>query len=135
MFKRLFSMIAVLVICVVSVSNTVFAVEITPYWSYTSTCSSTLSISGKTATCTSKATGYSGTTTKIVISQTLQKKTSSNSWSEVDSWSETYNSFVGTATNYSYNLSSGTYRLKSVFTVYSGSKCETITKYSSEKTL
>lgn len=128
-------MMAVLVICVASVSNTVFAVEITPYWSYTSTCSSTLSISGRTATCTSKATGYLGTTTKIVISQTLQKEVSSNKWSEIESWSETVNSFVGSATNYSYNLSNGTYRLKSVFTVYSGSKHETITKYSSEKTI
>ena len=33
------------------------------------------------------------------------------------------------------HFASGKYRLKSVFTVYAGNKSETITKYSSEKTV
>lgn len=45
-----------------------------PTYSYTSECSSSLSISGTTATCESYITGYYNKTTKIVIVQTLQKK-------------------------------------------------------------
>ena len=54
-------------------------------------------------------------------------------WSKVKAWSETDTGSNGSLTNYAYSLSKGTYRLKSVFTVYAGTKYETITKYSSEK--
>lgn len=102
---------------------------------YTVSASSTLTISGTTATCTSTALGYANITTKIVIEHTLQKKTSSGTWSKVASWSETDTGYKGSATNTQSNLSEGTYRLKTVFTVYAGSDYETITKYSSEKTV
>lgn len=93
-----------------------------------------LTISRTTATCSSKATGYLGTT-KNVIEQTLQKKTSSGTWSKVNGWSETDSGYKGSATNKEYNLTSGTYRLKTVFTVYAGSDFEEIEKLSIEVTI
>lgn len=150
MVKRIVSLMLVLVTAVIGLTTTAFAqevsvcnlytekasaTEVTPYWLYTNTYSSELSISGTTATCTSKVTGYPGVTTKIVITQTLQKKNSSGEWEKVTSWEKTVDGFTASVTNYAYNLSKGTYRLKSVFKVYSGSDYETITKYSSEKTV
>ncbi len=112
-----------------------FAENIVPFTLYTESATSTLTISGAKATCISKATGYSGETTKIVIEQILQKKTSSGTWNEVTSWSETDTGYIGSATNTKSSLSSGTYRLKTVFTVYAGSNYEVLTKYSTEKTV
>lgn len=135
MRRKILSFVIVFVISVVSLTNVVSAQEVSVYDLYTKSTFSTLTISGTTATCKSDATGYSGTTTKIVIAQTLQKKTSTGTWSKVKAWSETDTGSNGSATNYAYSLSTGTYRLKSVFTVYAGSKYETITKYSSRKTI
>ena len=101
-----------------------------PAYSYTRECSSDLSISGTTATCKSSVIGYYNKTTKIVIKQTLQKKNSSDKWEDVCSWSDTIYSFKGSLTNTKSSLSSGTYRLKTVATVYAGTEHETITKYS-----
>lgn len=106
-----------------------------PAYSYTYDCSSELSISGTTATCKSSVIGYYDKTTKIVITQTLQKKNSSGNWDDVCSWNDTIYSFKGSLTNTKYSLSSGTYRLKTVATVYAGTANETITKYSNEKTV
>ncbi|MFR5120533.1 MAG: hypothetical protein ACLTD2_11120 [Ruminococcus sp.] len=48
--------------------------DISVCYLYTDKISGTLSISNKAATCKSTVRGISGTTTKIVITQTLQKK-------------------------------------------------------------
>lgn len=101
-----------------------------PAYSYTNDCTSELSISGTTATCKSSVTGYYNQTTKIVIKQTLQKKNSSGTWDDVCSWSDTIYNYQGSLTNTKSSLSSGTYRLKTVATVYAGTEHETITKYS-----
>lgn len=101
---------------------------------YTNSYSSSLTVSGDSATCKSKLNGYSGVTTKIVITQSLQKK-SSGSWSTVKTSSTTIFNFAGTLKKTYSGLSKGTYRVKSVFTVYSGSDYETLTKYSSSKTI
>lgn len=106
-----------------------------PAYSYTSDCSSDLSISGTTATCKSSVIGYYNKTTKIVINQTLQKKNSSGDWNDVCSWSDTINSFKGSVTNTKSSLSNGTYRLKTAFTVYAKNSNETIYSYSLEKTI
>ncbi len=135
MYKKITAVFLSVIISLLSLYTVVSASGMSLYTSYLYTCSSTLSISGTTATCLSKATGYYGETTKIVIDQILQKKTSSGGWSEEESWSETDTSYIGSATNYAYNLSSGTYRLKSVFTVYVGDDSEEIIKYSFEKTI
>ena len=135
MFKKLVSVICVIVLSVMCFGMIASAENITPFTLYTDYATSTLTISGTKATCVSKATGYSGETTKIVMEQTLQKKTSSGGWSEVASWSETDTGYIGSATNTKSSLSSGTYRLKTVFTVYAGNDYEVLTKYSAEKTV
>lgn len=135
MLKKITAVFLVLIISTFVLCTIVSANDISLHTTYLYNCSSTLTISGTTATCTSKATGYYGETTKITISQTLQKKNSSGDWEYVDSWSETDQGYKGSATNYKYNLSSGTYRLKSVFTVYAGSDSETVEKYSFEETV
>ena len=91
--------------------------------------SGTLSISNKAATCKSTVRGISGTTTKIVITQTLQKKNGS-SWNKYSSWTKTFNSWYAIYSNSKESLSSGTYRVKTTADVYSGSKYETVTAFS-----
>lgn len=98
-------------------------------YSYTDKISSDMSISNKTATCKSVVRGDTSLATKIVITQTLQKK-SGNSWTYVTSWSKTFNSWLAIYTTSKSSLSSGTYRLKTVAKVYSGNSYETITVYS-----
>lgn len=120
-----------------TVSASVKIPDASPAYLYTSTCNSTLTTSGTTATCKSTAKGYYNETTKIVFKQTLQKKNSSGGWDDVTNavWTSTVYNYQGSTTNYKYSLSSGTYRLKTVFTVYADTSYETITKYSKEKTI
>lgn len=140
--KKIVSILTALVIGV-CMSMSVFAAEetqrededITLYLSYTNNCESTLTVSGKTAKCYSYLMGYRGTTTKITFNQSLQKKNSSGSWYSVTGWGTTISDFVGSTTNSYPYLTSGTYRLKTVFTVYAGSKSETVTAYSNSKTV
>lgn len=105
--------------------------DIMPCFEYTNTTYTALNISSSgTATCTARLNGYDGTTTKIVIKMTLQKKTLLW-WSEVDSWSTTINTWYGALTK-TASVDSGKYRVKTEFTVYSGSNSEEITTYSQE---
>lgn len=94
---------------------------------------STLSFSGTTATCTSILEGYPGQTTRITISQTLEKKDSDGNWKYSCGWSTTIDGYKGYVTNYAYNRSKGTYRLRTDFTVYAGNDYEEITTYSFEQ--
>ena len=135
MAKRWLSAAFAVIVSAIFLCAVISAESAAPFTMYTESASSTLTISGTTATCSSKATGYLGTTTKIVIEQTLQKKTSSGTWSKVNGWSETDSGYKGSATNKEYNLTSGTYRLKTVFTVYAGSDFEEIEKSSKEVTI
>ena len=102
---------------------------------YTDSCTTNLTVSGKDASCISKVTGFRGKTTKIVITQTLQKKNSSGSWSSVKSSSKTENSYTASLAKSYSGLAKGTYRVKTTATVYSGNKSETVTSYSSTKTV
>ena len=68
--------------------------EIIEEYSYTQRVSSTLSISNKIANCKSTVFGFSTLATKIVMTQTLQKK-NGNSWTNVTSWSKTFNTWYG----------------------------------------
>lgn len=145
MLKKILSLLlSVILLC--SVSTVAYAQDtvaepgaleqtesnVAPCFEYTNTTYTSLSIStsGK-ATCSTSLNGYSGTTTKIVIKMTLQKKTLLW-WSEVDSWSTTINNWYGDLTK-TVSVKSGTYRVKVEFTVYSGSNSEEITTYSQEK--
>ena len=71
MYKRIVSLITILVIGMIGLFDNVSAEEVSPYLLYTDTYSSTLTISGTTATCKSKCTGYAGETTRITITQTF----------------------------------------------------------------
>ena len=68
-------------------------VEIIEDYQYTNKISSDMSISNNTASCKSVVRGDSSLATKVVITQTLQKK-SGNSWTYVTSWSKTFNSWL-----------------------------------------
>ncbi len=109
------------------------AEEMSPYYLYAYSASSVLGISGKTATCSSSC--YGPSVTKISATQYLEKS-SSGKWNPVAIWG---NSAVGSNLNMQHTksgLAKGSYRLRTVFTVYSGSdysKSETITKISGTK--
>lgn len=107
--------------------------EIVPCYNYIKSHTQTLTISGSKATCKATLVGYNGTTTKIVFKITLQKKTLLW-WNDVDSYTITYHGYTGSPSR-SFTVGSGTYRAKVVYTVYSGSASETITDYSSQKTV
>ena len=140
MKKKMISFIVMMVLLLTSMTGA-FAVnavaetsdgdsEIVPLYDSASYVHSFLSISSGTANCKAKINGYSDVT-KIVVTMTLQKK-STLFWSTTTSWTETY--YATTAYLYKLygGLSSGTYRVKSKFVVYTGSSSETITMYSSE---
>ncbi|MBR1864152.1 MAG: hypothetical protein IJ806_08720 [Ruminococcus sp.] len=138
MLRKVFSLVSALAL-IATMSFSVSANEfdtiiddgpIIEEYSYTSSATIGFGIVNKQATCDCSLIGYSGTTTKITVTQTLQRK-DGNSWYDVTSWSDTfynwYCNFANTTT-----LPSGTYRHKTVFKVYSGSSYETITLYSVE---
>ena len=101
----------------------------------TNYCSSDLSLSGTTVTCKSNVVGVGGKTTKIVINQILQKKTSSGSWSNYKSANTTVNAATGSLSKTYTGLSKGTYRLSTSATTYAGNQREVVTSYSSTKTV
>ena len=103
---------------------------VAPCYSYTESVTSSISISGTTATMTSRVSGGSSVT-KVYITQYLQKK-SGSSWSQVGAGhTGVYYSTDATMQNKVTSLSSGTYRVKTVFKVFSGTSYETVTDYSS----
>ena len=96
--------------------------------------SSSLTISNNTATCRSKFYGTSNIS-RVKVTQSLQKK-SWFTWSNVSSFSTTITGKNASFTNTKSSLSSGSYRLKSVFTVtMSDGQTETVTVYSDTKTI
>lgn len=107
---------------------------VAPAYSYTYSCSSELYVSGTTLTCTSKLTGYYNITDRIEVYQYLQKKNSSNEWETIESWNDVA-IYKASITNYKYSATSGTYRLKTNFRVFSGINYESITAYSFIRTI
>lgn len=108
---------------------------ISPAYEYADSVSSRLYISEQTATCRSDADGCN--VVSITVEQTLEKHSGWFwIWNSVDgaNWTKTVNLNSISMSNSKSGLSSGTYRLKSVFTLTSSSgKTETITVYSEEK--
>ncbi len=104
-------------------------------YEYADSVSSRLYISEQTATCRSDADGCN--VVSITVEQTLEKHSGWFwIWNSVDgaNWTKTVNLNSISMSNTKSGLSSGTYRLKSVFTLTSSSgKTETITVYSEEK--
>ena len=143
--KKLFvSILSVLYICI-SLSVTTFAADIheyeneiiTPMYEIAAETTSRLNVSGNTAYCTSQSS--SDDVVSISVEQILEKYSGWLwNWDEVDGakWSSSVNRKSISVYNSKGGLSSGTYRLKSVFTLTSSSgKTETITVYSDEKTI
>lgn len=109
--------------------------EIAPLYENARRVENSLSISSKTAECTSICTGMSNVK-KVSIKHTLQKHKGLWIWNDVDgaTWSETESGSSLCLISSISGLSSGTYRLKSVFVLTnSDGKTETITIYSAEK--
>ena len=109
---------------------------VAPCYEYAMSVASVLAINGTTASCESMASGISGVT-KITMVQTLEKHWAFGIFFRVDnaSWTTTICSEEATAINKKYNLESGTYRMVTDFTFYYGNQTETITVYSTEKTV
>ena len=92
-----------------------------------------IEINGGNATCVGSIAGHSGTTTKVEVTLTLQRKlASSSTWSNYYNHpKQTFNSFKGTATFTKAVVKGYQYRTKAVYVAYAGSKSETLTAYSS----
>ena len=93
-------------------------------YAYTSSIRSTISISSGKATCTSTITGMP-TVTQIKATQYLEKKVLWW-WEEVDHWDKTSYTKTLYMSNSKDNLDSGTYRVRTVATVYSGTDYEIV---------
>lgn len=144
-FKKCFALILSAFMILSSISVSVSAESATyisdegiaPAYEYTDDAKSILYVSLNTAECTSKCTGASNVV-QITVEQTLQKFWGLWIWNDVDgvSWSTTKSGSYASVVNTKSGLSSGTYRLKSVFTLTtSDGKSETITIYSDEETI
>lgn len=111
--------------------------EVSPAYEIGANPTSNLSVSGKTAYCTSVVGGKKAVS--ITVEQTLEKYSGWFAiWNEVDGayWSKTFTQSTISFSNTKSGLASGTYRLKSVFTLTNSSgKTETITIYSKEKSV
>ena len=106
-----------------------------PYYDVADQAYSEIEIVGTKAECVSRA--YGDQVVSITVEQTLEKYSGWFwIWNSVDgaSWTKTANLNSILMSNAKSGLSSGTYRLKSVFTLTNSSgKTETITVYSDEK--
>lgn len=107
---------------------------VAPYYAIANNPVSQLSVSGTTAYCSSQVSGLS--VKSITAKQTLEKFWGLWVWNEVGYWDKTVNTNRITMSNKKYNLESGTYRLKTVFTLTAtNGETETITVYSEEVTI
>lgn len=108
---------------------------ISPYYMYTYSAESNLSIVGDTAYCKSVIKGGSAVT-QINATQYLEKKNGSR-WEAVSNgtWSDSINGKSLTLRNSMCNLNNGTYRVRTVATVYSDREFELVEKTSKEITV
>jgi hypothetical protein len=107
---------------------------IAPYMLYIQRATSSLSISGTTATVDSSVMGSLGEATKAKVVAELQIK-SGNSWITVETWTNTQNGYRASVYETFSVTSDETYRVKATVTVWEGSLSETQTVYSNEKTV
>jgi len=139
--KKIISILMSLMICL-SLPSTVSAHAIPtnfiqPYYELAMDAKSYLDIRGTIATCISQTDGMSGVV-KIVINQYFQKQGFLWIWSTYDGaeWSETTYSDSHAIVNTKSGLTSGKYRLKSVFTLTDkNGETEIFTVYSDEMTV
>ncbi len=140
-FKKVISMV-LLSICLCAVFNSAAFADTTsaignavPLYDYVDNAVSKLWFNKQTAYCTSEADASNAA--RITVEQTLEKYSGWFwIWNDVDnaSWSGTEKGTTISFVNTISGLDSGTYRLRSVFTLTtSDGKTETITVYSEEK--
>lgn len=98
--------------------------QVQPCYDYTNIISASIRNSNGKAVCTGDVSGYSGITTKIVLTMTLQKK-SLLWWSKVQEWTTTSTAYYATLVK-TVAVDSGKYRVKVEAVVYSGSNSETV---------
>lgn len=139
--KKVISMLMCLLLCfsfpVTSSAETVSHNGFQPYYEKASEAKSELTINGTTATCKSTLKGDPNVT-KIIAVQTLEKQGFLWIWDTYDDteWTKTVYTNTLTMSNTKSGLSSGKYRLKTVFTLTDKlGDTETITVYSDEKTV
>jgi len=95
--------------------------------SYTNYAYTALSISSSgVATCASLIQGYPGVTTKVAIEMTLQKRFLLLFWTDEQTWSQTFTGDYGSLEK-TKSVSSGTYRVSTNYTAYSGANYEVVT--------
>lgn len=127
MFKKILALVMCLVLMcgtgLMASAETVDS-QVQPRYSYTNIISATLTESNGKAMCGGDVSGYNGTTTKIVLTMTLQKKTLLW-WSKVDEWTTTTNTYYATLVK-TATVNSGTHRVKVEAKVYAGSNYETV---------
>lgn len=141
--KRIASLLAVVILCmnfsVVSYADTITVTSLENHgvssaYEIASSCRADLTIQNGTAYCTSTAEGT--VAVSITVTQTLQKHWGLWIWNDVKdaSWSKHINGSSVCLSNSKSGLDSGTYRVKSVFTLTDkNGKVETITVYSDEQ--
>lgn len=128
MLKRILSLVMCLVLMCgmsIAVSAENSQNQVQPRYSYTNTIGATLSNSSGKALCVGDVNGYPGTTTKIVLTMTLQKKTLLLFWSTEQEWTTTVSSYKA-ALSKTVSVDSGTYRVKVEAKVYAGSNYENV---------
>ncbi len=142
-FKRIFaSVLSAVCLCSCSAvpayaeSATGFSLVsgISPLYDIAENVSSELNIVGTSAECVSQADGVDAV--RITVEQTLQKHWGLWIWNDVDGaeWTRTVDRNSIFLSNTKSGLDSGTYRVKSVFTLTDkNGKSETIPIYSDEK--
>jgi len=145
MMKRILSLLLCLVLCLGYMTLASAAAFVEPEatdvelkdpppqrMSYTNATQTLIGISGGQAICVGSLTGYQGTTTKVEITLTLQRKlSSSNTWTDYYNHpKQTFNSYKGTAQCTKDIIAGYQYRTKAVYTAYAGTKYETFTEYS-----
>ncbi len=137
--KKVISLLICLLMCfsfsVTACAQTVSASTVQPYYEMTYEAKSELVINGTTATCKSTIKAYSDVT-KIEAEQYLQKQGFLWIWTTYDGaeWTKTVYSNTLVMSNTKTGLSSGKYRLKTIFTLTDkNGKTEKITVYSDEK--
>lgn len=105
---------------------------VSPQYAIASSASSTLSISGSTATC--KTTIKGSKISYIEVEQVFEIYVSPDVWREVDSWYESVNDSSLTMKNYSYDIGTGKFRVRAEVTVTDNNgNTEEITVTSAEK--
>ena len=137
--RKVISLLMSLLMCfslsVAASAQTVPTDIVQPYYESVKVATSELYINGTTATCISEVRGFSDVT-KIVAEQYLQKQGFLWIWTTYDGaeWTKTVYTNTLVMSNTKTGLSSGKYRLKTIFTLTdSNGKTETITVYSDEQ--